>query len=380
MTARRSRGDGGLHWDDRRQRWIATASLGFDGRGKRITKKASGVTKTAAKEKLRAILREHEDGQAAPASRATVADVVRNWLEYGLSGRSADTVANYTTIAERRILPQLGKRRLVDLSVDDVDAWLRAQSRQVSTRTLRLMHSILNRAVIHAMARDKVRRNVVELSEVPTGTTGRPSKSLALEQAEGLLVAAEESPLRAYIVVSLLIGARTEELRALRWEDVDLVGRPDDEPPEPPSISVVRSVRVGGDTKTARSRRRLGMPLRCVDALRRHQGKSTSPPAGLVFATRNGTALDSHNVRRSFRRVVAAAGLDPAAWTPRELRHSFVSLLSASGVPLEQISRLVGHNGTAVTEAVYRQQLRPVLDEGTSAMDRLFPLPKDAAP
>ena len=30
MTKRRSRGDGGLHWNSERQRWIATASLGYD--------------------------------------------------------------------------------------------------------------------------------------------------------------------------------------------------------------------------------------------------------------------------------------------------------------------------------------------------------------
>ena len=91
-----------------------------------------------------------------------------------------------------------------------------------------------------------------------------------------------------------------------------------------------------------------------------------------MFGTRNGTELDAHNIRRVFRRVVAA-GLDPAAWTPRELRHSFVSLLSDSGMPLEQIARLLGHNGTAVTERVYRHQLRPILEEGAGAMDAIFP-------
>ena len=96
---------------------------------------------------------------------------------------------------------------------------------------------------------------------------------------------------------------------------------------------------------------------------------SLSDGETLVFGTRNGTKLDSHNVRRAFRRIVAAAGLDPAAWTPRELRHSFVSLLSDSGMPLEQIARLLGHNGTAVTERVYRHQLRPVLEDGAAAMD-----------
>jgi hypothetical protein len=48
---------------------------------------------------------------------------------------------------------------------------------------------------------------------------------------------------------------------------------------------------------------------------------------------------------------------DRHAW---EMRHSFVSLLSDSGMPLENISRLVGHGTTIVTETVYRKQLRVV--------------------
>ena len=64
MTKRRSRGDGGLHWDEKRQRWIATANLGFDPSGKRIVKRGSGRTKTEAKNKLKEVLRDHEDGLA----------------------------------------------------------------------------------------------------------------------------------------------------------------------------------------------------------------------------------------------------------------------------------------------------------------------------
>jgi hypothetical protein len=50
---RRGRGEGGLHWDEHRQRWIATVTVGYDSRGKRITRKASGKTKTEAKESSR---------------------------------------------------------------------------------------------------------------------------------------------------------------------------------------------------------------------------------------------------------------------------------------------------------------------------------------
>ena len=83
--------------------------------------------------------------------------------------------------------------------------------------------------------------------------------------------------------------------------------------------------------------------------------------------------LYAGNVRRSFRLVLAAAGLNSADWTPRELRHSFVSLMSDAGVPIEKIARLVGHTGTTTTETVYRKQIRPVVMGGAEAMDSLFP-------
>jgi hypothetical protein len=55
------------------------------------------------------------------------------------------------------------------------------------------------------------------------------------------------------------------------------------------------------------------------------------------------------------------------------MRHSFVSLLSDSGVPIENIAWLVGHaGGSEVTETVYRKQIRPVPLEAAEAMGRIF--------
>jgi integrase len=241
--------------------------------------------------------------------------------------------------------------------------------------------AILSRVVARAQARDKVRRNVVLLCDTPTGQGGRPSKALTFTQAQGLLDAAERSSLRAYIVASLLTGARTEELRPLTWSHVDLDGDPAADPPVLPHVMVWRSVREDGDTKTSKSRRSLALPARCVEVLREHRELQAGQRAragerctdkDLVFASRVGTELNPGNVRRAFRRVAEAAGLNGQEWTPRELRHSFVSLLSDSGVPVEKISLLVGHKGSHVTELVYRKQLRPVVNDGATVMDELF--------
>jgi NAD(P)-dependent dehydrogenase (short-subunit alcohol dehydrogenase family) len=72
-----------------------------------------------------------------------------------------------------------------------------------------------------------------------------------------------------------------------------------------------------------------------------------------------------------FRAVCKAANIGEH-WTPRELRHSFVSLMSTSGVPVEEIARLAGHSSTRTTELVYRRELRPVLTTGAEIMDTIF--------
>lgn len=103
MTKRRSRGDGGLHWDEKRQRWIATANLGFDPSGKRIVKRGSGKTKTEAKNKLKEVLRDHENGLAIAPSNCTVKDAVTDWLTYGLAGLDPRTVETKTLLSQKHV-------------------------------------------------------------------------------------------------------------------------------------------------------------------------------------------------------------------------------------------------------------------------------------
>ena len=81
------------------------------------------------------------------------------------------------------------------------------------------------------------------------------------------------------------------------------------------------------------------------------------------------------NVRRDFRRAGLVPGIDPSEWTPRSRAEALVrvgALVSDPGVPVEEISRLVGHSGTTVTELVYRHQLKPVIQTGAVVMDQLF--------
>lgn len=146
-----------------------------------------------------------------------------------------------------------------------------ALSERMSTKYLQLARASLARAIRYAEAHDLVGLNVATLVDNPTGQVGRPSRSLTLEQSLALLEAARESRLNAYVVLSLATGIRTKEARELHWDHVDLDGNPDAARPVPPLVAVWHSVRQGGDTKTAKSRRTLALPQAAVQAVDRRE-------------------------------------------------------------------------------------------------------------
>lgn len=389
---RRPRGEGGLRWSESRQRWIAEKTVGYNVNGKKIVRSGSGKSETEALRNLRKAVADYEAGLVPAGRNYTVGKAVEDWLSHRQRLGTVDgTWKKDKSLCDTHVIPHIGGQKLQRLTVQQVDDWLADRALVLATRSLREVRRCLRLAVRRAQIQGLVDRNVVELSEVPKGRAGRPSKSLTLAQAKAILTATAEHRMHAYIVVSLLTGIRTEEVRALRWDHVDLEGDPKADPPVPPHMFVWRSDRDGGDTKTKKSRRTLALPKQVAAVLRTHKANQAKArlragerwtDTGLVFTSNVGTELDASHVRRDFRLALKAVdGLDPKDWTPRELRHTFVSLLSEYGIQVEEIARLVGHTGgSKVTEQVYRHELRPVMETGAQAMDELFSEVRDAKP
>jgi integrase len=374
---RRGHGEDAIYWDESKGRWYGSVSLGFDSGGKRLRRKVSGKTKTEVKDKLKELHSDLDAGVQTSASY-TVAQAVSDWMREGRDGRSPSTVRRDERIL-RPMLTLIGSIPLHALRTHDVRQALSELAASRSSATVALAHNCLVRAIRHAESGDHVRRNVAALVKPPPGQAGRPSRAMTADQAAALLrVAQDDEYLGAYVILSLTTGIRTEEARALRWDRVSL----DVDPGAgvQPYMAVWRSVRAGSDTKTERSRRTLGLPQSAVAALREQRKRQAVARLaagelwqdhGLVFTSSTGKPLDDANVRRAFRVLCQKAGIG-GNWSPRELRHTFVSLMSESGIAVEEIARLAGHSSSRTTEVVYRHELRPVITTGADAMDKMF--------
>jgi integrase len=349
--------------------WRGVTSEVID--GQRVGVKVSAKTKAEAQAKLKAKLDQRRQGVRSSGTYS-VRDCVEDWIGHGLDGRSDKTRQTYRE-AVAPLLVIVGSRTLRDLTATHVRRALISIAKTRSTRSVQIAHNVLTRSVQRAAAHDLVARNVAALAERPQGqTAGRPSKAMTRDVAIRLVEAAEaDSVIASYLILSVMTGIRPEEARALRWDHVDLDGA---------TIHVWRSTRAHGDMKTVKSRRTSEIASQAVEALRRRQTQQERDrvqarelwhETGLVFTPSIGTEMDSHNIRRSMRRLTRAAGLGES-WTPRELRHTFVSIASEAGVPIEEIAALAGHSTTRTTELVYRKELRPVLRTGATVMGELL--------
>ena len=128
---------------------------------------------------------------------------------------------------------------------------------------------------------------------------------------------------------------RMGELRALRWEDVDLVAR----------RLMVRQAVSRGRIGTPKSNRQRWLPLctTAMEALRRHRHLRGE----LVFCKDDGTMFRKNELKHPLWRACRRAGLRKIGW--HCLRHSFASHLVMTGVPLKAVQELLGHSTIDMT-------------------------------
>jgi integrase len=265
--SRRGRGEGAVYYEAARRRWVGVLDLGRDGNGRRVRRKVVGPTEKAARDALRRLREEVENGARARNGNLTVEAFLLDWLEREVPklARSVNTRDNYAWAIKCHLVPGLGSHRLAKLTPDHVDDLLESRAaRGMAKNSLRRIRAVLVTALDHADRRELVRRNVARLTSTPEGQfTER--RSLTAAEAGALLGSMRGDRLEGLVIVGVTMGLRPGELTGLSWRDVDL---------DAGVVHIRRALKrennrpVMGELKTKRSRRSLACPPFVVDALR----------------------------------------------------------------------------------------------------------------
>ena len=352
MTTVRGHNEGTLFYRKRDSRWVAKVSMP-DG----TRPSASDPDKAEAKRLLAELLRLRDVGAKPADHRMTVGQFLRRWLDGVEAKVSPATYRQHESIVRLHLVPALGDRRLSDLSVSDVDAFLGHGLLDPQTR--RHHRSTLRRALADALRDGLVNRNVAALA-TPPKMPRRERPILTAAQAKRVIAETVDDPMHALYVLVLTTGMREAEMLGLAWADVDL---------DAPSVSVVNTLHRGPkgwelhDPKTVKSRRTIPLTPVAVAALRRHRVRQREYQAkagalgrdGLVFTSPKGRPLHGSNLLPAWYAQLARLGLPRV--TLHDARHSAATLMFAAGVPLPVISDILGHSTIRVTADLYRHRV-----------------------
>lgn len=374
---RRANGDGSVFYDQHGERWVATITSRDGHRHKR-----TAPSKKAAKEKLRELLDEERTYGRVASPQATLGELMQAWKDKKLDSEqiAPSTRANKKWAADW-ITRHLGSVRIEQLNADRIEQALTTMANNgLGLESLIKVRSVLNQICKFGEGRDLLRKNPVGVVELPAGLArSDDGRALNPQQAQQLLAVSSQHRLHGLWCTMLMLGLRPGEALGLTWDALDFSAN---------VLHIRRALRIGSDgpeitdhLKTERSRRSLDMPAPLLEALvahravqeaeRQHAAEAWSTQwPDLVFTTHFGTPINPSNLRRDFSQLTALAGL--GHWTPNELRHTAVSLLSADGLPLERIADVVGHTGTRMTSRVYRHVLTPSVNHAVGPMNQLF--------
>jgi integrase len=274
---------------------------------------------------------------------------------------AGSVIASYESALRTCIYPMIGARRLDDIHRQDIQQivdLLRTEGKAPST--INNLLSPLRVVFRHAVRRGEVPVSPMRDLEVPAAR-GVRDRFATKEQVRALLSALEDPQDRAFWAVAFYAGLRRGEIVALRWTDI----REQD-------ISVERSwcdrTRRFKEPKTRHGRRLVPLPTGLAALLNAHRLTTTEADLDqLIFANRAGNPAEPRRFQASAQRAWAAAGLEP--FTPHEARHTYASLAAQAGVPIEDLSKYLGHSSITITADRYRHMYPEARETAAQLLD-----------
>jgi integrase len=387
-------------------RWTFNMSLGMEGTKRRRkviycqTQREAEIRRSQARDA-------GEFSRRRRGSVMSLGDYADAWIE-AFPNRpqkyKATTSSQHKIDVEKYIKPLIGRVKLAELDTLRVEEWLNEMARRgvglaAISRARRCLSTILSEALHDKKLADNPVKNLSP-SRVPTYKAPEAA-TLSAKQLSALFSTLATHRLGAMVVLAATTTMRQSESIGLRWSDIDLgkgERRREGTVHIRRNIVLVDAVFHEDTPKTEASERNLRLPAVTVRALRIHRwlayreqkavetkvptkprmGRPKKPRApkypqrydarGLVFTNRLGWAVQrGYLLDYVLRPALTAGGLPSVTW--HQLRHSCATVLIEQGVPIEAVSRTLGHANVTTTLQIYNKAFRARERLSADAMD-----------
>lgn len=317
------------------------------------------------------------------ASSFTTREWLTAWLDLcSRRGLRASTVASYETMLNLHLGDALAATQLRSVKGSDLNELyghlLRDGRRNgrggLSPRTVRYLHTILNKAFADAVRAGHLLVNPGTAADPPSSRSTRAPVFPVWSPAElaRFLASAKQDVHYVAFHLAAATGLRRGELLGLRWCDIDVDGG---------QLHVVQAVvEVAHEArlslpKTDRSRRVVALDATTCGLLAERRGRRTEGAAGidehaLVFSTDDGKPIHPALFSYYFQRRVRLSGVRRIRL--HDLRHTHATHALRAGVHPKVVSERLGHSTVMITLDTYSHVLPSMQREAAEAVAALL--------
>jgi integrase len=369
MAKKRANGEGSI-FRRRNGSWRAQLSLN----SKRLT--FGSKNREECQAWLRKMQNQVDQGFTYKVSQMTVESFITEWFSTARNALREKIAPQYDRLIQTRIIPHLGKILLVNLHLDRVDRFYAdLGNEKVGKRSIRYVHSVLHRAMEKAVKMNYILRNPAHGATLPR-IQHFEMQVLDESQVLQFTIAAKDSRNEALYLLAITTGMRQGELFGLKWLDIEW---------NKEIIHIRRQVQrvpkrglIFNEPKTHAGRRTIRLGQNVLQALRGHKERQIVEKAvagnywqdlDLVFPSTRGTPMDQSNLLKDYYNTLKRAGLPRIRF--HDLRHTAASLMISHDIPINVVSKILGHSKPSVTLDIYAHVYTGRQDEAAQLMDDL---------
>jgi len=355
--------------------------------GKKLQKLKRGFTKKSlAQDFLTETANQIKNNAYVDSKKVTTKGLMNEWYKKYVEGKLApNTVRGYSVNIYKHIIPGIGFIPLQQLTTKDIQNFYDEKLKyydedessdddknNLSAKSIIYIHRNLSKALDYAVKEKLILTNPAKDVELPSPEKfhGWVYDQKAIIE---LLRIVKDTEMELPIALAGLSGLRRGEVAGMVWDDIDLEKR----------ILTVRKQRTTGNKASKRSKVKTAESYRCIrfsnallEILERHNERQKTnkrlmgedyKDLGFVCCEADGNIINPSNFSKRFSKILEINQLAPIRF--HDLRHSFATNMIRLGIPVNTVSKMLGHSSPVVTLTVYAHVLNEMQDEAVSKLD-----------
>jgi integrase len=318
-----------------------------------------------------------QDGLTLAGAQTILKDFLEHWLKSYTSSVRPNTFRSYAGVIQHHIIPALGKIKLKDLRIDQIqNFYIMETENGTSPKMVQYIHSVLRRSLNFAVRWGLLVRNPA-IGAIRPKLSRKEMRTLDGDQVRAFLSAAKGTRNEALFWVAVSTGLREGEILGLKWSDLDWKTK---------RLQVKRQVqRLSGgglvltEPKSAAGKRMIILSSATVAVLQKHLNSQQDEKMfamenwqenDFIFPSTIGTPLDPSNMSRDFKNTLKMAGLPNIRF--HDLRHTAATLMLSQGIHPKIVQERLGHSDISLTLNTYSHVLPSLQEDAAEKMDEIL--------